>query len=712
MDTLTFSRGHVQHNVFIKIIFAMPRRKPFFLWKIEFGNHGSSPIVLKDIVLFSVNGGHPSGISFTRSERSRLAFYSNGWQSWSRTAVYGEDEVMWQTNVRLFQGPQWINRKTPTPRRKGHYASDFFAVIGDRESRLGWVLGFLSQRRQFGVITAALGKRREIQMFADGDDILMPPGMKVETDWAIAAPVRVDDRDPLGEFIDAVARENDIHLTKAKPVGWSSWYEFYTKIDEVKLRRNLDAIAANQKFLPIGLFQIDDGYESQVGDWLTFHKNFPAGVKPFADACRENGLKAGLWQAPFIVHPWSRLAREHPDWLLRTRIGGLANTGFNWNVFTTALDLTHPQAIGYVKKVTETAVKNWGFNFLKLDFLYSAAISGKHKDPSKTRAQVISHAMKTIRDAAGDDVFLLGCGAPIGSMLGWVDGMRIGADMFEHWITKVLGATWLLRHEANAPSVRNAIQNIITRAMFHNRWWINDPDVLLVRDKMELTLDEIHSTASMIAMTGGMLMLSDNLPGLTPERVRIATQLVPPLDQRAWVLDWFDRQTPCRLRLDMEGVTGMWWLISYSNWSDGKQDAVIAPEEYRLPADRYIARSFWDGSIHQFSEKDPLVLKNVAPHCTVLLAVRQYDPKSALYLGSDMHISQGQELSRFTRKGHSLELCFDIPKSMSGSFDVYSPDPVISAGMGKTRLQVRKIQAGVYRIALNVDRNATIKLEF
>ena len=31
------------------------------------------------------------------------------------------------------------------------------------------------------------------------------------------------------------------------------------------------------------------------------------------------------------------------------------------------------------------------------------------------------------------------------------------------------------------PSVRNALQNVLCRLPLHQRWWINDPDCLLLR---------------------------------------------------------------------------------------------------------------------------------------------------------------------------------------------------------------------------------------
>jgi alpha-galactosidase len=709
MNVLSLSRGFSDKNIFLRITFALPESKPIFLWKMEMGNFGSAPIRLEKFVLLLIEAGNVPFLTFGNRGKTDLAFYSNGWQSWCRSAVYGEKERMWQTNVKLLQGPQWINPSTPTSRRRGHFASDFFTILGDRSSRRGWIFGFLSQRHQFGVITTRLDKRRNLTMFADGDDCVVPPGARVESDWAVALPIRLDDVDPMKEYIEAVGRENEIALTKPKPLGWSSWYEFYARIDEEKIQRNLDAVINVQKMLPMDLFQIDDGYERQVGDWLACKKSFPSGVAPFSRICKDHGLQAGLWQAPFIVHPRSKLAKQHPEWLLRNRWKGLANSGFNWNIFTTALDLTHPGVIAHIGKVIGTAVRAWGFSFLKLDFLYAAAIAGRHADGTQTRAQVIHTAMRVIRDSAGGETFLLGCGAPLGSMLGLVDGMRIGADMFEHWVTKVPGLTWFLKHEANAPSVRNAIQNILTRAMFHNRWWINDPDVLLLRETLGLNLHEIQSVASMIAMTGGMLMLSDNLPGISPARLRIAQQLIPPLDQRPWVLDWFDRQTPRRLRLELTGAAGEWWLISYSNWSDTSQDLVLHPRDYHLPEGPFMARSFWEKRLYEFSHTKPLKVV-LAPHQTILLAVRRWRSSELLYLGSDLHVSQGLEVAFFSQKRNTTELTFRFPKRMSGSFDLYSPRMVKNALMEKKDISFEEIQEDVYRFSLLVDRQAKLIL--
>jgi hypothetical protein len=52
-----------------------------------------------------------------------------------------------------------------------------------------------------------------------------------------------------------------------------------------------------------------------------------------------------------------------------------------------------------------------------------------------------------------------------------------------------------------------------------HRWWHNDPDCLMFGEHTRLTDDEVASAASIVAMTCGMLLLSDDLPKV-PAQVR------------------------------------------------------------------------------------------------------------------------------------------------------------------------------------------------
>ena len=213
--------------------------------------------------------------------------------------------------------------------------------------------------------------------------------------------------------------------------------------------------------------QIDDGFEAQVGDWLEFSPGFPDGVAPLAREITAAGFTPGLWLAPYIVHSKAKLKRQHPDWLLRNRFGFRVNTGFIWDNLNTALDLTHPEALEYTREVVRTAAHDWGFTFLKLDFLYAAAVQGCYRDKTKTRAQVLRRGLEVLREAAGPDVHLLGCGSPLGSSIGIFDSMRIGSDVDQRWKPYIKRSGTFLYKELSVPSARNAIQNTLTRAPLH-----------------------------------------------------------------------------------------------------------------------------------------------------------------------------------------------------------------------------------------------------
>jgi len=371
----------------------------------------------------------------------------------------------------------------------------------------------------------------------------------METDWAVFTPLLLDHRDPLEAYFEAVARENHALVHEQTPVGWCSWYQYYTHLTAADVEGNLEKVIALQERLPLEVVQIDDGFESSVGDWFSFKPTFPEGVAPLAEKVMREGLIAGLWIAPFIVHPSSRLYADHPDWLLRDRNGKPVNAGFVWNRLNAALDLTVPEALDYSSRVIRTAVEEWGFPYLKLDFLYAAALAGRYHDPTKTRAQVLRAGMEALRQAAGIETTLLGCGAPLGSMIGLVDLMRIGPDVSGDWAPRFLNIGAFIKDEPSMPSARNSILNILTRANMHRKWWINDPDCLLVRPDSNLNLSEVQSLATAIGLTGGALIISDDLTKLPADQLSIAEALIPILDEPLKVLDLFDTEIPHRFAL-------------------------------------------------------------------------------------------------------------------------------------------------------------------
>lgn len=103
----------------------------------------------------------------------------------------------------------------------------------------------------------------------------------------------------------------------------------------------------------------------------------------------------------------------------------------------------------------------------------------------------------------------------------------------------------------NLPCARNAVRNTLTRLFMHKKWWINDPDCLLLRDKLAFTDDEIIGIASVKALCGGSIIISDDFDAISSRRMRIAQRILPPTNQAAVAIDLCHRETPELLRLVM-----------------------------------------------------------------------------------------------------------------------------------------------------------------
>ena len=116
-----------------------------------------------------------------------------------------------------------------------------------------------------------------------------------------------------------------------------------------------------------------------------------------------------------------------------------------------------------------------------------------------------------IRRGAGDDTFLLGCGAPIGPVIGVVDGNRIGQDVAPLWELDASEEV-IAGYLATQPATQFAYGNTVARSFMHRRFWLNDPDCLMLRaEATELSTEAARTWAHTVAVSGGMALVSDDL---------------------------------------------------------------------------------------------------------------------------------------------------------------------------------------------------------
>jgi len=319
--------------------------------------------------------------------------------------------------------------------------------------------------------------------------------------------------------------------------GWCSWYHYFHEITEDALRANIKSLEAMRSEFPLDVIQLDDGFQSALGDWDTTNAKFPGGLKKIAGEIRAAGFKAGIWTAPFLAARDSRLMIEHPDWfIMHEETGEPVRAGYNPNwttsddAFAYALDASNPAFRAHIRHLFTKLTRDFGYSYLKLDFLYAAASPGRRHDPNNlTRGETLRHGLEAIRAGAGDDAFILGCGCPTGQAIGVVDGMRIGPDVSPFWGSTASGA--------GDPSTVYALDAIVARSFMHRRLWLNDPDCLMLRAReTSLSGDERAALAATIAASGGMLLISDDMSLLDAEAgklFRAVAQIAAEIDSNA-----------------------------------------------------------------------------------------------------------------------------------------------------------------------------------
>lgn len=378
------------------------------------------------------------------------------------------------------------------------------------------------------------------------------------------------DDDPaamLANYADAAAQITPPRpLSAAPPLGWTSWYQYYDAVTEADLRLNLDSALAKATapgLSPLGLMQLDDGWETRWGDW-TANEKFPSGMGALASEIAAAGLEPGLWMAPFYVATDTEVYAQHPDWWVRDAIG-VPITYTNAGQQLVIIDTTVPGALDWMaQQVSDRVAEGW--TYLKLDFLYAGAQQGQRSRPV-TSIEAYHIGMKRLREAAGSAT-ILACGAPLLPTLGYAEGMRTGADI-----------AFVLDPDPRLGYLRWQGRATAGRAWMNGVWWWNDADPILMREPFTT----VEATGAVVAnaVSGGAWLLGDALPDLPADKLSLALstditallgQTAVPEDPLAWV-SVQDGGPPMEAALADDRVPPVWRFpdgtVALLNLSDG-----------------------------------------------------------------------------------------------------------------------------------------------
>ena len=215
----------------------------------------------------------------------RRPFYANGFQSWSGAREYLPYERMRPMRRPAYwlglqnYGDEWF---WPYPRHRGQFHSHGWTWFRETDGQIRF-FGTLDDRAGYTILEADY-RRNWFAIHKDCEGKILSsrwkaldvysargPEKKVMDDWFSLRSGRVEP----GPLI----------------AGWTSWYNYYTAINEEVLERTINALVESDA--PISWFQIDDGWQRSIGDWLHLDPGFPSGMKHLADKARGAGLRPG-----------------------------------------------------------------------------------------------------------------------------------------------------------------------------------------------------------------------------------------------------------------------------------------------------------------------------------------------------------------------------------------------------------------------------------
>jgi alpha-galactosidase len=473
-------------------------------------NRGAEPVRLGAAIFDVATGFAPS---------ARARFFKHGYQSWSASGAHeiGASRIHPRDKAHFVTRVNHQSEATRPHEFPEAHTSELFTIVESRDAAERVMAGFIGTATSLSTLTVSSPDK--IIARAILDDVILAPGAHRELDplFIAAAGQEMSAAQMAARWADAAGRWMNARVSAPFQRGWCSWYHYFDAITEDALRANIKALEAMRSEFPLDVIQLDDGFQSALGDWDTTNARFPSGHKKIAGEIRAAGFRAGIWTAPFLAARDARLMIEHPDlFITDAESGEPVRAGRNpkWtassDAFAYALDASHPAFLAHLRRLFARLTREFGYSYLKLDFLYAGAAPGRRHDPSLTRAETLRRGLEAIRAGAGDDAFILGCGCPIGPAIGVVDGMRIGPDVSPSWGSTASGV--------GDPSTVYALDAIVARSFMHRRLWLNDPDCLMVRGReTRLTADERAALAATIGASGGMLLISDDMGILDAE---------------------------------------------------------------------------------------------------------------------------------------------------------------------------------------------------
>jgi Melibiase len=536
--------------------------------------------------------------------------------------------------------------------------------------------------------------------------------------------------DALEGYADLIRKYNNICIWPNEiPHGWNSWcnpnddypdYFYSTGINEQIILDNMKVAIKYLKNFGLKYWQLDNGYS--MGNIMTVDQiaedRFPHGMKWLADQIRNEGIIPGIWINPFNIGVDSELFKEHEKdgWF------PVPDPSFPISDSWRSLDLTIPGVQNYIRHCIRKVVKEWGYEFLKVDFTYMVMAPSKFQNRLMTASEVHRLGYQLIRDEAGPDIFIFGIGGPIGCHYGTIDGERVSLDTMP---------VWGKQHNFGSleSGVVTSYLTFARKYFMQNRVWINHLDCLSFRPSLKWNESLCLCTAA--ALFGGIFKIGDKLLALKPKDFSVYQKMLPIYRDGARPIDIFRLWLPEILHLNIEKPFGQWDIVGLFNWGENKNlltnevlsetthDIVLNFQEIGLNASKsYHVFDFWEEKyMGSYSNQYKCTLD---PHFSQTVSIHEV-MKHPQLISSNRHITQGGvELNSVEWDKDSKCLHIEINSVTEFEHHLYVAIPngykfenieLNNSKQQKTTIE-NKILLVKYEISSNSNEITTLKINF
>lgn len=469
--------------------------------------------------------------------------------------------------------------------------------------------------------------------------------------------------------------------------GWCSWEAYHSEVCQQDID---DAAQALQPLRAYGLstMQLDDGYQQMlvplregaaVGDsWMHTNEKFPEGHAAIVGAMHGGGFEAGIWTNATLTH---KKASESGGCCLRNAQGELLQGDWIQFVLDCLPDTLAKHVTPYYRALREagyTYFKSDSLRHLIYDGMQEAVRLGLMDDETARERQ---HAyMMAARKGIGVDAYYLSCWGVLSQSIGLCDAMRVATDSNPSW-----GAfSMQLRETARWFGTQRVLFTL-------------DPDVVCVRGPQAWA----RMLLSLVALSGGVMMISDNPALYDAERLSLIQRTIPGLTTRAAETGPIDYTTPAccstagrdeeTASFDIAHITdtqipfsSLWCTHFEQNgrrWSVLQRCAVVPLEAVGIgvealsldPDSSYMAFDYW----HQSVVSVPcgrVALPALALGDTTVYALVETHGNLPVLLGSDRHVSMDMvSVAAFEAGPHRAALTLRGFPNLTVRYTLYAP---------------------------------------